>query len=141
MQKILRQNLGNDVELAKKIVKYTWEKDEIAYFFCQNYRAVFKVKFTGKKWFLLDKWKEYSEKIYQFQYLESSKKKHKVETFGSDSNGIVHRNEEIFYSTKEEALSVAIKYVEKIAMDAIRIYEKDMLSLNEYNLKPQETII
>jgi len=34
MQKIIEQDLGGNEEKAKSIVKYTWEKDEIAYYFC-----------------------------------------------------------------------------------------------------------
>lgn len=137
MQKILNQDLGSNPEEAQKLVKYTWEKDEIAYFFCPNYRAVFKVKFTGYRWFFLERWSEYSRKIYQFKYLECSKQKQNkiIHRMGVDNNGIAHREENVFYSTKEEAINVGMNYVEKTAMDAIKLFEKDMQTLKDYENK------
>ena len=72
MQKIIKQDLGGGEEEANKTAEYTWQKDETAWYFCSIYNDVFKVKFTGKHWLIGNKWGRY--KVYQFEYVESSKK-------------------------------------------------------------------
>jgi len=129
MQKIIEQDLGGNEEKAKSIVKYTWEKDEIAYYFCTAHRDVFKVQFTGERWFILGRWGN-GEKIYQYKYLESSGK-HYLET-KADNNGISHGSEDIFYTTKEEAILIGIEFIETQKYSALETFEKDMQKILKY---------
>ncbi len=130
MQKIIEQNLGGNEEVAKTIVKYTWEKDEIAWYFCNSFRDVFKVQFTGERWFLLSRWGD-DRKIYQYRFLESSGE-HELKLKGLDNNGISHGEEESFYTTKEEALSRGYRFINRIKDNAIKDFENDMERLNTY---------
>lgn len=130
MQKIFEQRLGGNKEQAEKEVKYTWEKDEIAYYFCTSHRDVFKVQFTGVRWFLLSRWGN-GNKIYQYKYLESSGN-HNLQTKGIDRDGISHGDEEEFYTTKEEAIERAFRYIKRVNEDAMETFSKDMSRITKY---------
>jgi hypothetical protein len=134
MQKIIEQELGGDEEKAKDIVQYTWEKDEEAFYYCNNYRDVFKVKFTGVRWFLLRKWSSGS-KIYQYKYLECSSPERDLLRMGLDYDGISHGNESIFYTTREEALEKGFNNIKRTMDDAIETFNKDNFKLIQYKNK------
>lgn len=129
MQKIIEQNL-NDPEVK---ALYTWEKDETAWLFNTVYRYVFKVKFTGGRWLSVRR-----EKIYQFYYLDSSVN-HELKVKELDyHNGVSHDNEEAFYTTREEAINLGIRYIEREKELALLKYEKDLKRINEYKEKEND---
>ncbi len=130
MQKIFEQQLGGNKEQAEKIVKYTWEKDEIAFYFCSTYRDVFKVQFTGVRWFMLSRWGN-GDKIYQYKYLESSGD-HNLQTKGIERDGISQGHEDEFYTTKEEAIERAFRYIKRVNDDAMETFKKDMNRITLY---------
>ena len=129
MRKIFKQDLGGDEIKAKDIVKYTWEKDEIAYYYCSTFREVFKVEFTGQKWFLLSRWGD-GRKIYQYKYLECSDATRSLSSQGD--KGISHGEEDEFYTTKEEAIERGIRSIEYHLKDAIEKHDKDLKGLLTY---------
>ena len=135
MQKIIEQELGGDKEKAKDIVKYTWAKDEIAFYFCPTFNDVFKIQFTGERWFLLSRWSK-GDKIYQYKYLESSGR----DITYAGEKGISHGNENVFYTTKEEAIERGIRYTEYQLNEAIDKHKSDLARLMTYagdlKLKP-----
>lgn len=126
MKKVLEQDLGGNQDIAKRHVKYTWQKDEIAYYFCRTYKNVFKVKFTGENWFLLHRYISTTTKIYQFKYLECSN--------GEDvsEKGISHSEEDVFYTTKKEAIDEGNEYLVAKAKEAIESFEKYTNFLRKY---------
>lgn len=136
MQKILEQDLSGSENEALLKVEYTWQKDEIAYFFDTNYCDVFKVRFTGDNWLSGNKWSR--KKIYKFKYLESSGD-HEFKTRGSDVNHrYSHTEEDKFYTNKKEALERGFKYIEAIKNDALKTFESNKIRLNLYELKDNE---
>jgi hypothetical protein len=139
MRKVVTQNLSGDPEIAKTQVIYTWEKDEIAYYFCPNFKDVFEVQFTGKRWILPSKWGNDS-KIYQYRYIGSSSPNN-LQYRGE--NGISHDNEEVFYTTKEEAIEHGLWYLAKELKLATQEHDRDLAKIMEYagNLKLRPTII
>ncbi len=134
MQKIIEQELGGNEEKAKDIVQYTWEKDEEAFYYCNNYRDVFKVKFTGKRWFLLSRWGSGS-KIYQYKYLECSSEDRDLLRMGLDYDGISHGNEDEFYTTREEVLEIGFNRIKNTMEHAINEFNKDNFKLIQYKNK------
>jgi len=136
MQKIIVQDLCGDEETAKKEAKYTWQKGEIAWYFCTNYRDVFKVEFTGERWISGNKWRY--EKIYQYKYLECSGD-HDLNSKGLEDDGISHGEEGLFYSTKEEALARGFMCIKTIKNYALETFEKDLNRLKEYKKNNQIT--
>ena len=129
MQKIIKQDLCGSEETAKSLAQYTWQKNEIAWYFDTTYRDIFKVEFTGEHWIVGNKWGR--SKIYQYKYLESSGE-HELNRKGLDYNGISHGNEEFFYTTKQEALTRGFRFIEAVKNEAILTFEKDMNRLNVY---------
>lgn len=133
MQKIIDQKLGGSEETAKLQAQYTWEKDEVAWYFCKTYRDVFKVQFTGKHWIVGNKWRY--DKIYQYKYLESSNEHHNLVTKGLYNDGISHGSEDEFYTSKQEALTIGFRYIERVKKRAIEEFEKDSARLKGYEQK------
>jgi len=131
MKKVFEQDLGGNQEIAKRHVKYTWQKDEIAYYFCKTYKNVFKVQFTGENWFLLHRYIGSVTKIYQFKYLECSNGED-VSAKGYDSSGISHSEEDVFYTTKQEAIAEGDEYLIAKAKEAIESFEKYTNFLRKY---------
>lgn len=131
MQKIHPQNLSFNKEEAENEVIYTWEKDEIAYYFCSIYNVVFKIQFTGERWFLHYRWGN-DEKIYQYKYLECSDGRN-VSRQGADASGISHSNEGTFFTTQEEAIEQGIRIIERRLSDAIKEHDTQLKSLVSYN--------
>ncbi len=134
MQKIILQNLSGDKEIAKTQVIYTWQKDDIAYYFCTTFRDVFKVQFTGERWFIPYRWGNDS-KIYQYKYLDSSSPSnlsHRGE------NGVSHGSEDEFYTTKEEAIERGIRYINNVFNAAIKEYSEDSKKIMNYALRLEE---
>ena len=129
MQKIIEQDLSGHLETANTNAIYTWEKDEIAWYFCRTYNDVFKVQFTGKHWLSGNKWRY--NKIYQYKYLESSGE-HNLATKGIDRDGISHGDENEFYTIKEEAIEIGLKYINRVFNDAIETHKKDTLKLSKF---------
>ena len=130
MQRILDQELDGSQEQAETIAIYTWEKDEIAWYFCNIYKDVFKVQFTGKHWLSGNKWR--FNKIYQYRYLESSSSKD-LSRKGLDEDGISHGQEDIFFTTKEEAIEKGLKWVNRHFDNAKDEFTKDINKLNLYS--------
>lgn len=135
MQKIITQDLGGSEETAKEKAQYTWQKDEIAWYFNLSYKDVFKVKFTGERWIIGNAWSR--RKIYQYQYLATSGD-HDLKRMGLDNNGISHGEEEEFFTTKDEAVAKGFKYLQREKDYFMREYEKNMLKLMSYNTKTEE---
>lgn len=129
MQKIIEQNLGGSEDDANSKAEYTWEKDEIAFLFCTTRRDVNKVQFDGKRWLSGNKWGR--NKIYQYKYLETSGNRD-ISGMGLDDDGISWDREERFFSTREEAIQLGFRFIERVKNDAIEVFEKDMEKLTNY---------
>ncbi len=129
MQKIIEQRLDGSEEQANLDAQYTWEKDEIAWYFSPIYRDIFKVKFTGKRWLVGNRWGR--DKIYQYEYLESSGN-HNLKKQGLNFDGISHGYETSFYTTKEEAFSKGLMCITRDKEDALETFEKDFKKLIQY---------
>jgi hypothetical protein len=129
MQKIFKQDLSGGLETAKVNAIYTWEKDEIAWYFCTIHNDVFKVQFTGEHWLSGNKWRY--NKIYQYKYLESSGE-HNLAAKGLDYDGISHGDEHEFYTTKEEAIELGLRYVNNVFNDAVEKYKTNILKLSKF---------
>jgi hypothetical protein len=130
MQKILKQRLGGNKEEAEKNAVYTWQKDEMAYYFCNIYNVVFKVQFTGEHWFILSRFGD-GEKIYQYKYLDGSDLV-TTEYKTKQDNGLSHRSEDSFFTTKEEALEQGIRIIERRLLDSTKDHDKQLKSLMDY---------
>ena len=139
MQKIITQIISGDPEIAKTQVIYTWEKDEIGYYFCTNYKDVFEVQFTGERWFLPYKWSD-AVKIYQYRFIGSSSPNN-LQYRGE--NGISHGEEEKFYTTKEEAIEYGLRWLAKSLKMATEEHDSYLAKIMRYagNLKLRPTII
>lgn len=124
MQKTINQRLGGTENIANREAKYTWKKDEEAWYFCSISRSVFKIKFTGKHWLAGNKWKR--QKIYEFEYLESSNPSKNME------NTISHQQEHVFYTSKTEAIAKALRYIKHIKTIAIKKIDAEREILYAY---------
>ncbi len=134
MQKIIKQDLGGSEEQAREKAQYTWVKDEIAWMFDANYRDIFKVKFTGEHWIVGNKWGR--EKIYQYQFLDSSGE-HNLKLKGhNNEDGISHDSEDAFFTDKKDALNAGYDYIAIVREDAINRFDKDSKRLMEYAKLP-----
>jgi hypothetical protein len=130
MQKVFTQTLQGDKESAETKAIYTWQKDEIAWFFDSNYRDVFKVQFTGNHWLSGNKWGY--EKVYEYKYLESSGI-HEYKINASDEDrGISHEIENLFFTSKEDAVAYGIYYLKRVKNDAISTFRKDLKRITDY---------
>ncbi len=129
MRKIIKQELGGDEETAKQLAEYTWQKDEEAWFYCNIYRNVYKVKFTGEHWLIGNKWGR--TKIYQYRYLQSSGLQD-LSRCGLNYNGISHGDEEDFYTTFEEAIEFGYRCIKRTIDDAIEKFREDSVRLSIY---------
>lgn len=109
MQKIIKQDLTGALLSAQRKAKYTWKKGEIAWYFCNAHRDIFKVRFTGDRWLAGNKWGY--EKIYQYKHLESSGDHDLSPQPGIWQNHISHGNESEFYSTKKEAFLRGMRFL------------------------------
>ncbi len=136
MKKIIKQQLDGDEETAKEVAQYTWQKDEIAWYFCRNYHDVFKVRFTGEHWLIGNKWGR--EKIYQFEHLESSNPDKYTFSPGSLKEKISHGEEWMFCTEKEEALDEGIRILSDRKNEAIKTLKEEIKRLIK---KKQESII
>jgi hypothetical protein len=130
MQKIISQDLSGSETEANKIAEYTWEEGEIAWLF--DYDKVYRVIFTGKRWIIGNKWGR--NKIYQFKYLEGSCGRD-VKYLGLDNDGISHSNEDMFYTTKQEALTRCYRYIDRVKQNAIEEHYKTYHELKKYEEK------
>lgn len=130
MRKIIDQQLDGSIESAKEKVIYTWQKDEIAWYFDTTWCDVFKVKFTGECWLSGNKWNY--NKIYQFEYLDCSGN-HDLKKKGLNDNGISHGEERLFYTLPEEALEKGYEYIETNLKEAQAKYNKDNDRLEAYH--------
>lgn len=127
MQKIIKQDLGGSEKQADKEARYTWQKNEIAWYFCTNYHDLFEVKFTGNHWLSGNKWRR--DKIYQYKYL-SSTGDHDLNRMGLNNDGISHHDEDDFFTNRSEALVQGNRYLKRVFKDATKKYNDDMLRLN-----------
>lgn len=130
MQKIINQDLGGSETEANKIAQYTWTEGEIAWL--ADYEKIYRVIFTGQKWIIGNKWGR--KKIYQFKYLEGSCGRD-VSTLGLDDNGISHREEESFYTTKQEALDRCYRYIVRVKDAALDEHYKRYCELKKFEEK------
>ena len=128
MQKIFEQKLGGSEDDAEKEAKYTWQKDEEAWYFDTILRNVNKVKFTGEHWLIGNKWGR--TKMYKYEYLESSDPE-KLKNL-NDENKKSYDVEEVFYTTKEEVFELAFKYIKNEKDNAEKIYDRDFAALYAY---------
>ena len=125
MQKIIKQDLGGSEIDAQKKAQYTWKKGEIAWYFCNTWRNLFEVKFTGKHWIIGNRWSR--EKIYQYKYLSSTSG---VDIKGLHNDGISHGSESSFFSERSEALAQANRILTSDINNKIDTYNEDMKRLN-----------
>lgn len=136
MRKIVEQNLPSDPESAEEQAIYTWQKDEIAFYFCSIFKDVFEVQFTGERWLIQSRWGNDS-KIYQYRYINSSSPS---DLHYRGEKGISHGNEEIFYTTKEEAIEEGLRYIESELNEAVKEHDKNLAKIMGYaeglKLKP-----
>ncbi len=132
MQKIIEQDLGGGEEYANNNAQYTWEKDEIAWYFCTSFKLIYKIKFTGKHWLSGNKWSR--NKIYEYVKLECSADK--------DSNLYSHKmsgedlfswsEENNFYTEREEVIQRALNNIERIKDNALKEYQEKLDHINHY---------
>ena len=127
-QKIIEQRLDGDLETAKEKAQYSWQKDDIAWYFCYIFKDVFKVRFTGEHWLSGNKWGY--NKIYQFEYLDSSGRD--LRYVGENGDRISHREESNFFTTREAAIKRALRFVEIEKEEALKKYEEDKLRIEKY---------
>ena len=127
-QKIIKQELNGSDLGALAIAKFTWKKDEIAWYFCNSFRDVFRVQFTGEHWLSGNKWSR--EKIYQYKYLDTSGRE--LEYTGDNGNRISHSNEENFYTTKEAAVERALSYINAVKKRALKSCREDKIRIEKY---------
>lgn len=139
MQKIVPQNLSSDQEIAKTQVIYTWEKDEIGFYFCFLHRDVYEVQFTGERWILPNKWGN-DTKVYQYKYLNSSCP---AGLIYKPNGSIDHGSEDEFFTTKEEAIECGLHFIEKQFDESINQHAIYLEKLMAYagSLKLKITII
>lgn len=134
MQKIIKQKLDGSESQANEEAQYTWEKDEIAYYFCRTFSDVFKIQFTGEHWLSGNRWGR--NKIYKFRYLEGSSDED-FSRKGLYSDGVSWGSEDDFFTTKEEAILVGIKYISKVFSRAKDEFEKAYEKLSTYAELPR----
>lgn len=133
-QKIIEQRLSGSEETAELEAKYTWKKDEIAWYYCNTFKDVFKVQFTGKNWLIGNKWGR--SKIYQYKHLDDHSGDHDIAREGLDHDGISHSNENNFYTTKEAVVHEALRHIEAIKDYALKEYEEDKEKIKKFaNIK------
>jgi hypothetical protein len=134
MQKIIKQNFeGLSLEEAEQQAEYTWQKDEIAFYFCYIYCDVFKVRFTGKHWLIQSGRFSNPEKIYQYEYLDGSDLSSRHLQTSNPEEKVSHSKEEIFFTTKEDAISKGLEYIKFIKKDALKKFRKDLAKLTTYS--------
>ncbi|MEI8253242.1 MAG: hypothetical protein WCG25_05930 [bacterium] len=134
MQKIIKQNFeGLSLEDAGKQAEYTWQKDEIAFYFCYIYCDVFKVRFTGKHWLIQNGRFSNPEKIYQYEYLDGSDPSNYHLQTPNPEEKISHGKEDVFFTTKEECISKGLGYIKYIKKDALKKFKTDLAKLTTYS--------
>ncbi len=126
MQKIIKQELSGSLANAEQTAQYTWEKDEIAWYFCSTYNDVFKVKFTGAHWISGNKWSY--EKIYEYEFLDKSSNERREK-----EGEVSHHEEDIFYSTKQEAIDRGIAIIKNAKAHYLKRFEDNMKRLIKFS--------
>ncbi len=128
MQKIFKQHLGGPKEIAQKEAKFTWEKEEEAWYFCIILRNVFQVRFTGEHWLSGNTWRR--QKIYQYEYIASSHTDFQSQFLKK----ICFGPEQYFYTSKNEAIMRGLRHIGKTKEKAPEAYKKDKARLLAYQV-------
>lgn len=132
MQKIIKQDLTGELLSAQRKAKYTWNKGETAWYFCLAHRDIFKVRFTGERWLVGNKWMY--EKVYQYRYLSTSGDQD-LQGEGLNHDGISHGKEAEFYSTQKEAVKRGIEYLTSKKDSLIEEIDADINRIQSFKNK------
>lgn len=134
MQKIILQDLSGRKASAERKAKYTWRRNEKAWYFCPIFRNIYQIKFTGKRWLSGNKWNRI--KIYEFEYIQSLDPKLKIEGC-EEKDKFSHQEENVFFTTKNEAIRLGMRYITQIKDNAMLTFEKDMDKLRSFKEKKE----
>lgn len=127
-RRILKQDddLRGDEEMAKQKAVYTWNKDEIAWRYCNTVHSVERVLFTGERWLIGNKWRY--EKIYQFKIMSSSSRHH-------NEGEMTHDGEDAFFETFESACEYAINHLNLLLDYNAKCLLENIEEITSYKLK------
>lgn len=133
MQRIIEQKLDGTEKEALAAVKYTWQKDEIAWIYSDEHDDVFKVQFTGDN--LMSGTKFGRTKVYKFKFLEAATTGYDVTKLGNYQDGISHGIEKTFFEEYDGALESGIKIVEARKDRYNKELNEILCRLNEFSKK------